>query len=101
MIDPKDERLKVGAWVIYREHRPEPRRDALTADWLRKVCGREPVDQPPDEDGTISSLQALGRDMVHVRFGHGQTGKACHLRDLYWPAAVTAPPAPTEKRRRS
>lgn len=80
MIDPKDERLKVGAWVLYRPARvdlPDPF-DPFGRRVLAAVAA-------PPEDGTISSLQALDRGMVHVRFDHSEHGKACYLRDLNWP----------------
>lgn len=58
MIDPKDERLVVGAQVIYKQPHMER-----------------------GEAGLVSSLQSLPR-YIHVRFGLNATGAACSPCDL-------------------
>ena len=58
MIDPKDERLVVGAQVVYRQPH---------------------MDQ--GEAGLVASLQSLPK-YVHVRFGVNTSGAACSPRDL-------------------
>ena len=58
MIDPKDERLVIGAQVIYQQPH-------------MKI----------GEVGLVSSLQSLPR-YIHVRFGVNTSGAACSPRDL-------------------
>jgi hypothetical protein len=58
VIDPKDERLVVGAQVVYKQPH-------------MKI----------GEAGLVSSLQSLPK-YVHVRFGVNASGAACSPRDL-------------------
>jgi len=58
VIDPKDERLVIGAPVVYKQPH-------------MKI----------GEAGLVSSLQSLP-DYIHVRFGVNARGAACAPRDL-------------------